>query len=140
MVFPCNKREDVSWSSTHPPQPNLLQVGGKERVFFSNLCLACRVWTVLCSLSTWTGDSRLSMQVFGRGVFKEGTPDMFANSTSLLSHMLWQMLSSFHLYMSAKGKKFYTFQVEPSGLGSFHSVSSFLSDGSIKLAHCKKKI
>ncbi len=30
------------------------------------------------------------------------------HSTSLLSNMLWQMLSSFHLYRWAKGEDFYT--------------------------------
>jgi hypothetical protein len=35
-------------------------------------------------------------------------PQHILHSTSLLSHMLWQMLSSFHLYISAKGEELYT--------------------------------
>jgi hypothetical protein len=34
-------------------------------------------------------------------------PQNVLNSTSLESHMLWQMLSSFHLYIQAKGEEFY---------------------------------
>ncbi len=35
-------------------------------------------------------------------------PQHVLHSTSLLSHMFWQMLSSFHLYRCAKGDEIYT--------------------------------
>jgi uncharacterized membrane protein YccF (DUF307 family) len=93
-----------------PPPPPIFVASGWERVSFF-IQVWCVEWTIQCSLSTWTVDSRLSMQVFGRGGVQSngshGTPDMFANSTSLLSHMLWQMLSSFHLYIWAKGEELY---------------------------------
>ncbi len=83
--------------------------------FFSGCVL---VWKVDChySLCIWTVDNCLSMQIGGGGgVLKAKSsqvPDMFPkknpNSTSLLSHMLWQMLSSFHLYGWAKRKELYT--------------------------------
>ncbi len=59
--------------------------------------------------------------------------------TSLLSHMLWQMLPSFHLYRWwANGQGTLYIKREPSILGSLHSFI-FLSDRPIKLTHCKKK-
>jgi hypothetical protein len=60
------------------------------------------------------------------------------HSTSLLSHMLWQTLSSFHLYRWAKGEEFYTSKYNL--LFWRASVVSFIfSDGSIKLACCNPK-
>ncbi len=57
------------------------------------------------------------------------------HSTSLLSHMLWQVLFSFHLYSRAKGEEFYT--SEYNLLFWRASIVSFIfSDGSIKLACC----
>jgi len=35
-------------------------------------------------------------------------PQHVLHSTSLVSHMLWQMLSSFHLFRWAKGEELYT--------------------------------
>jgi hypothetical protein len=35
-------------------------------------------------------------------------PQHVLHSTSLLSDMLWQMLSSFHIYSLAKGEELYT--------------------------------
>jgi hypothetical protein len=66
-------------------------------------CVWCGEWTVHYP-------SSFSFSCFGaRGGMKAKSsqvPDMFPkkvpNSTSLLSHMLWQMLSSFHLYRWAK--------------------------------------
>jgi hypothetical protein len=55
------------------------------------------------------------------------------HSTSLLSHMFWQMLSSFHLYKCAKGKELYISKIEPSIWRCFHNFI-LLSDGPIKLA------
>ncbi len=40
---------------------------------------------------------------------------------SLLSHMLWQMVSSFHLYRWAKREELYYFKIEPSILGNLHN-------------------
>jgi len=53
--------------------------------------------------------------------------------------MLWQVLSSFHLYRWTKGEGTLFFKIEPSILGDTPWFHLFLSDGPIKLAHCKKK-
>ncbi len=131
-------------------------VGGEREFFFSSWCL---VWRVDCSLSTWTVHSPLFMQAFcllvclfcfvlfcfstwvGEGQSKESPSswpvpqNVSTSSTSLLSHMLWQMLSSFHLYRWAEGKNciFYnrTFYVM-----SLRNVLLFW--GLIKLVHCKR--
>jgi hypothetical protein len=58
------------------------------------------------------------------------------NSTSLLSHMLCQVLSYVHGPM---GEELCTSKKEPSILKSLHSFIS-LSAWPIKLAHCTKKI
>jgi hypothetical protein len=60
------------------------------------------------------------------------------HSTSLLSHMLWQMLLSFHLYRWANGEELYTSKENLLFWGA-SIISLFLSDGPIKLARCKKK-
>jgi hypothetical protein len=65
-------------------------------------------------------------------------PQRVPNSTSILSHMPWQMLSSFHLYCWAKGEELYTSKYSLLVRGA-SEVSFFSSDGPIKLAHCKKK-
>jgi hypothetical protein len=56
---------------------------------------------------------------------------------SLLSHMNWQMLSSFHLYRWAKGFETWYLEKEPSILWCFHSFI-ILGDVPIKLPHCFK--
>jgi hypothetical protein len=48
-------------------------------------------------------------------------PNMFFHSTSLLSHMLWQMLSSFHLSSWAKVQEFCTLNQNLKFWGSYHS-------------------
>jgi hypothetical protein len=55
-------------------------------------------------------------------------PQHVLHSTSLLSHVLWQLvvLGTLHL------------KIDPSILWSFHNFI-FLSHGPIKLAHCKKE-
>jgi hypothetical protein len=76
-------------------------------------------------------------------------PNMFPNfamfsqhvfhTTSLLSHMPWKMVSSFHLYIGGQRGGTINFEIEPSVWGSLHSFS-FLSDGPIKLARRQKKL
>jgi hypothetical protein len=56
-----------------PPPPPIFVASGWERVSFF-IQVWCVEWTIQCSLSTWTVDSRLSMQVFGRGGFKATVP------------------------------------------------------------------
>jgi hypothetical protein len=65
-------------------------------------------------------------------------PQHVLHSTSLWSHVLGKMLSSIHLYRWAKGGGTLDFKIEPSILGSLNSFIFLLSDGPIKLAHCKK--
>jgi hypothetical protein len=60
------------------------------------------------------------------------------HSTSLLSNMLWQMLSSFHLYRWAKGEDFYTSKYNLL-FWRASKISFNFSDGSIKLAHWNPK-
>ncbi len=48
-------------------------------------------------------------------------PNMFFHSTSLLSHVLWQMLSSFHLSSWAKVGEFCTLNQNHIFWGSYHS-------------------
>ncbi len=86
-----------------------------EGVFFSGCVL---VWKVDCHYFTFhldTGQLPFHANWGAGGVLKTKSsqvPNMFPqknpNSTSLLSHMLWQMLSSFHLYRWAKRKELYT--------------------------------
>ncbi len=64
-------------------------------------------------------------------------PQHVLHSTSPLSHMLWQMLSSFHLYMWAKEEELYT-SIEPSTLASLHGFI-FFSDLLIKIGSLQKK-
>ncbi len=64
-------------------------------------------------------------------------PQHVPHSTSLLSQMLWQMLSSFHLHRWAKGKELYTSEQKLLFLGSLHSFIFFKSVGPIKLARCR---
>jgi hypothetical protein len=64
-------------------------------------------------------------------------PQHVLHTTSLLSHMPWKMVSSFHLYRWVEGEGTIYFKIEPSVLGSLHSFI-FLSNGSIKLACCQK--
>jgi hypothetical protein len=55
-------------------------------------------------------------------------PQCVLHSTSLLSHMVWQMLSSCHLYTWAKGGGTLFIQIEQieqSTLGILHSLISF---------------
>jgi hypothetical protein len=59
------------------------------------------------------------------------------HSSSLLSHMLWQMLSSFHPYRSAKGEELHTSNLNLIFWGA-SIVSFLLSDGPIKLTCCRK--
>ncbi len=63
-------------------------------------------------------------------------PQHGLHSSSLLSHMLWQMLSSFHRW--AKQEKHYTSKQNIPFWGA-SIVSIFFSDGPIKLACCPKK-
>ncbi len=73
--------------------------------FFSKLCLVCRV-TVHSSLSTFTVDINCPCKIFFvLNSFGEGLKQRVPNNTSLISHMLWVMLSSFHLYTWAKGEE-----------------------------------
>ncbi len=65
-------------------------------------------------------------------------PQYVFHSTSLLSHMLWQMLFSFHLYRWAKGEELYTSKYNLLFWGA-SIVSNLLSDGTIKLARCKNE-
>ncbi len=65
-------------------------------------------------------------------------PQHVVHSTSLVSHMLWQMLSSFHLYRWATGEELYTSKWNLLFWGAW-VVSFFLSDEPIKLARCKRK-
>ncbi len=62
-------------------------VEGKGGFFFSS-CVWCGQWTFHAKLFLW-------LFVFGGEVGK-GPKQRVPSSTSLLSHMLWQMLSSFH--------------------------------------------
>ncbi len=48
-------------------------------------------------------------------------PNMFFHSTSLLSHVLWQMLSSFHLSSWAKVGEFCSLNQNLIFWGSYHS-------------------
>jgi len=64
-------------------------------------------------------------------------PNMFSIAPHFYSIMLWQMLSSFHLYTWAKGKEHCTSKLNL--LWGASIVSFFLSDGPIKLAHCNQK-
>jgi hypothetical protein len=69
--------------------PFFILVGAGEGRDFFQVVFGGGEWTVHCSLSTWTVDSRLSIQSKSSQV-----PDMFPqrvpNSTLLSSHVLWQ--------------------------------------------------
>jgi hypothetical protein len=54
-------------------------------------------------------------------------------STTLLFHMLWQMLFSFHLYAGVKGGTIYI-KTEPPILRSLHSFNFWGTMGQSKLA------
>lgn len=67
-------------------------------------------------------------------------PQHVLHSTSLLSHMLWQMLSSFHVWIWwAKGEELCISKYNLLRWGAY-IVSFFLSGVPIKLAHCRKII
>jgi hypothetical protein len=69
----------------------------------------------------------------------QNVPQDVLHITSLLSHMLWQMLSSFHLWIWwAKGEELCISKYNLLCWGA-SIVSFFLSDAPIKLACCKKK-
>ncbi len=111
----------------------------KTNIIFSS-SVWCGEWIVHSSLSSQIVDSGLSMQVSFLFLFLgEGSKQRVPNNTSFLFHVVWQMLSSFHLYRWAKGKTFIlqnrTFYFgEPP---QFFFFFNFLVMG--KLAHCKKK-
>ncbi len=109
-----------------------LWVGGREGFFFSS-CVWFGEWTVHCSLSTSTVDSRLCMQAFLFFLFWEGG----CPSTSLLSHMLWQMLSSFRKIGGPKMRAS-VLQIRNFYVGRLH-IFIFQGVGPIKLAYCSKK-
>ncbi len=90
-----------------PPPLFLLQVGGKERVSLSKLSLLCRVDRPVFTFHLDSGQSTFHASFWEVGGFQSnlGTPDMFANSTSLLSHMLWQMLRKCCPLSGAKGEE-----------------------------------
>ncbi len=86
--------------------------GSQRRNFFSGF-----PWFPLCSLYDPNKFSSCSQQVPQvLNVF----PNMF--SIAPLSHMLWQMLSSFHIYRWAKGEEL---KIKPSILGSFDGFTFF---------------
>jgi hypothetical protein len=62
-------------------------------------------------------------------------PQHVLHSTSLISDMLWQMLSSFHVYRWANGGKNSPLQNRE----SLHSFFFFLNDGPVKLVHLQKE-
>jgi hypothetical protein len=62
-------------------------------------------------------------------------PNMF--SIAPLSHMLWQMLSSFHIYRWAKGEEL---KIKPSILGSFDGFTSFWVIGQSNWLVAKHKL
>ncbi len=124
---------------------------GRGFFFFLKLCLVeSGLSTVHFSLGYLTVDFLCGLLFFfflffgwGRGVKAKSSqvPGMFPqrdpSSTSLLSHMLWQMLSCFLLINWAKGEELYTSKWSFSSRGVI--VVFFLwSDGPIKLAHYKK--
>ncbi len=65
--------------------------------------------------------------------FLMGSQYVLHLSTSLLSHMLWQMLFSFHLYRQAQGEELHTSKQNLLFWGA-SIVSFFGSNGPIKLA------
>ncbi len=72
---------------------------GEGRIFF-HVSLAPNVFS-LCSFQVPNEISLGSSS-------SHCVPQHVLRSTSLLSHMLWQMLSSFHLYRWAKEEELYT--------------------------------
>jgi len=102
----------LSWSER--PSLLFLWVWGRGLFFQVMFELWCGEWIVHCSLSTWTVDNWLSIFLgLGAGQTKKfpsfwPIPQRVPYSTLLLSHMFWQMLSSFHLYMWAKGEEPHT--------------------------------
>jgi hypothetical protein len=121
-------------------------------------CVWCGEWTVHCSvhfpLGPWTVNFPRKFCLFraivffclgdggGEGQSKEfpsflHVPQRVPNSTSLLSHMLWQMFSSFHLSRWAKGEELHTLKQNLLIWIAFIVSFLFLSDGPIKLAHCE---
>jgi hypothetical protein len=65
-------------------------------------------------------------------------PQNFLHTSSLLSHMPWKMVSSFHLYRWAKGEELYSSKWSLLFWG-VSNVSFFWSDGPIKLARRQNK-
>ncbi len=110
--------------------PFFLVGEGEGGLFFSS-CVWCGERTVHCRLSMptflfWGG----LLEGWGRGKAKSSQVlDMFPqkvhNSTPLLSHMLWQMLSSFPpIEVGEKEGPLY-FKIKPSILGCLHSFFLF---------------
>ncbi len=119
--------------------------GKEEGVFFSKLCL---VWRVNCSLFTFHLDQStfhasvyiLFLRVGGDVNAKSSqVPDVFIKEFPIAIHFYpIQMFSSFHLYRWTKGEKHqaWHWNLLLWGVPLFYL---FLSDGQIKLAHCKTK-
>jgi hypothetical protein len=68
-------------------------------------------------------------------------PQRVPNSISLLSHMLWQLLSSFHLHVGGPKERTLYFKIEPSVLGSLHSffflINNFMGQSNWLIAQNK---
>ncbi len=95
----------------------LLRLKGRERKdFFSFFPGSQCVHIMFPSSSQWV-PIRFSI----RSPSSQCVPQHVLHSTSLISHMLWQISSSFHLYTWAKKGKCLFFKIEPSSLGSLHS-------------------
>jgi hypothetical protein len=115
------------------------------RVFWS--CAWCEEWTDHCSLSTWTVDFPCKFCIlFFVIVFLEGgikakssqVPDMFSKEFPIAPHFYPISFGKCCPHSRAKGWGTLHFKIEPFILGNLHSLF-LLSDGPIKLAHCKKR-
>ncbi len=116
--------------------------GGVE-FFLLSSCVWCGEWTVHCSLSTWTGDSRLSHASFlGEGVKSKSSqvPDMFPKEVPITPQ--------FSPICFGKCCPPFTYIVRPKGrnsvirnrtlhFGEPPNFFFFLVMVQMKLAHCK---
>ncbi len=118
------------------------------RMFSS--CVWCGEWSVHCSLSTWTVDFPCKFCILfflncvfggGKGVTAKSSqvPDMFSKEFPIAPHFYPICFGKCCPHIWAKGWGTLHFKIEPFILGNLHSLS-LLSDGPIKLAHCKKII
>jgi len=105
---------------------------------------------VQCSLSTWTVDIPCKFCilfflncVFGGGMGVKAksseVPDMFSKEFAIAPHFYPICFGKCCPHSWAKGWGTLHFKIEPFILGNLHSLS-LLSDGPIKLVHCKKII